>query len=178
MVSIVKNSWKASDQRGFSLIELIAVLVILGITAFVVISGLIGTSDMDRAVQDTVVKNHIRYAQSAAMKNPRGVTDAERLWGIKCDGTDYWLFRTNLPDATANQFVLPSEENVKVSLAGKKITLSAFTVFFDAAGKPYTAYTNPTTNSPVITALTIAVNSVPAGVGSTIIITPETGFIP
>ncbi len=171
MVSILKNSWKASDQRGFSLIEIIAVLVVLGITAFVVISGLIGTSDMDRAVQDTVVKNHIRYAQSAAMK--RG-----DVWGIKCDGTDYWLFRSTNPDATTNQFTLPSEENVKVSLAGKKITLGAFTVFFDAAGKPYTAYTNPTTNSPVVTALTIAVNSVPAGAGSTIIITPETGFIP
>jgi prepilin-type N-terminal cleavage/methylation domain-containing protein len=171
MVGIVKNILKSSDQRGFSLIEIISVLVVLGITAFIVIARLIGTADIDRSVQDTVIKNHIRFAQSAAMK--RG-----DIWGIKCDGADYWLFRNNNPDASTNQVILPGEENLKVSLAGKKITMSAFTVFFDSYGKPYTAYTDATTNAPVVTALSIAINSIPAGVASTLILTPETGFIP
>jgi hypothetical protein len=59
--------------------------------------------------------------------------------------------------------------------------MTVFTVFFDANGRPYTAYTDATTNTSVSTAnpLSITVDSVPAGSGTpSFTVTPETGFIP
>jgi prepilin-type N-terminal cleavage/methylation domain-containing protein len=169
-----------ADNRGFTLVEIIAALIIMGILVAVAINRATSNSDTGRIVQESVIKNHIRYAQSMAMKSGSGATDAERLWGIKCDGADYWLFRTNAPDTAANQISLPDEDNIKVTLAGKNVQMNAFTVFFDASGRPYTAYTDATTNTPVSAAnpLPITVDSVPAGAAATFGITPETGFIP
>ena len=164
---------KAGDPRGFTLIEIIAVLIVVGILAAVIINRVMSGTSTNRAAQESVVKNHIRYAQALAVKQGT-------IWGIKCDGTDYWLFRTIDPDTTANQRALPGEANAKVRLADKQITMNAFTVFFDANGRPYTAYTTETTNTPVSASnpLSITVDSVPAGSTASFGITPETGFIP
>jgi prepilin-type N-terminal cleavage/methylation domain-containing protein len=164
---------KTGGSRGFTLVEIIAVLIVLGILAAVIINRAMSTTSTTRVAQESVIKNHIRYAQALATKQGT-------LWGIKCDGTDYWLFRTIDPDTTSNQRALPGEENVKVTLANKNISMSAFTVFFDANGRPYTAYTDATNNTPVSTSdpLSITVDSVPASVAVTFGITPETGFMP
>jgi prepilin-type N-terminal cleavage/methylation domain-containing protein len=164
---------KAADERGFTLIEVIAILVIIGIITVVAISNITSTADTGRLVQGDIIRNQIRYAQSMAMK--RG-----EIWGIKCDGADYWLFRSNAPDTPANQIVLPDESNAKVTLATKEITMTAFTVFFDINGRPYTSYTSDTINTPVSAGnpLTITLTSIPAGSGLTFGVTPETGFIP
>jgi type II secretion system protein H len=162
---------KKKNDSGFTLVEIIVVLVIIGIIAAVVIGSVMGTSETSRVSQESVIKNHIRYAQSMAMK--RGA-----IWGIKCDGTDYWLFRTNDPDTVANQIVLPDEDNAKVTLANKNVTMTAFTVFFNVNGRPYTAYTDETTNTTVSAPLSITVDSIPAGNQGTFEIAPETGFIP
>lgn len=169
----MKKLLKAGDRRGFTLIEIIAVLVVLGILTAVIIIRAMSTTSTNRIAQESVIRNHIRYAQATAMKQGT-------IWGIKCDGTDYWLFRTNDPDTTSNQRALPGEANAKITLADKKISMSSFTVFFDANGRPYTAYTDATTNTPVTTAnpLSITVDSVPAGAAVTFDITPETGFMP
>ena len=170
---MVKKRFKAGKPLGFTLIEIIAVLIVLGVLAAIVINRAMSTASTNRVAQESVIKNHIRYAQATAMK--QGM-----IWGIKCDGTDYWLFRTNAPDTPANQIVLPDEDNAKVTLTDKNITMTAFTVFFDANGRPYTTYTDAATNTPVSTAspLSITVNSVPASSPVTFGITPETGFMP
>jgi MSHA pilin protein MshC len=159
------------NERGFTLIEIIAVLIIVGIVAAVAIGSVMNTAETNMISQANVIKNHIRYAQSMAMK--RG-----DIWGLKCDGAAYWLFRTNAPDTQANQIIIPGEDNVQISLANKNITLAAFTVFFDGNGRPYTAYTDETTNAPVAAALSVTVGSLPAGSSGTFSLAPETGFIP
>lgn len=161
------------NRQGFTLIEIIGVLIVVGIIAAIAITRAMSTTSMGRVAQESVIKNHIRYAQALAMKQGA-------IWGIKCDGADYWLFRTINPDATSNQRALPGEENTKVALADKKITMSTFIVFFDANGRPFTAYTNATTNTPVSASnpLSITVDSIPAGTPATIGITAETGFMP
>ena len=163
---------KSEDRRGFTLIEIIAVLLIVGILAAFIISVVMDTSSTDRIAQESVIKNHIRFAQAAAMKQAN-------IWGIKCDGTDYWMFVTNDPDNAANQRTLPGEENLKVTLADKKITMNAFMLFFDLHGRPYTAFTDATTNTPVSAAnpLLITVDSDPSTGAVTFGITPETGFV-
>ena len=162
----------ARNRQGFTLIEIIGVLIVVGILAAIVITRAMSTTNMGRVAQESIIKNHLRYAQSLAMKQGT-------IWGIKCDGADYWLFRTIDPDATSNQRALPGEENTKVALADKNITMSIFIVFFDANGRPYTAYTNETTNTPVSASnpLSITVDSAPSSAAATIGITAETGFM-
>ncbi len=163
----------AGTPQGFTMIEIIAVLAVLAVIAAIVINRAMSTTVISRVAQESVIKDHIRFAQAAAMKQGT-------MWGIKCDGTDYWLFRTNAPDTVANQRPLPGEGIAKISLAAKRITMTAFTVFFDANGRPYSAYTNAVTNTPVSAAnpLSFTVNSIPASTAVTIGITPETGFMP
>jgi len=160
-------------SRGFTMIEFIAVLVVVGILAAIVVVRATNTASTNRISRTNVIKNHIRYAQAMAMKQGA-------VWGIKCDSMDYWLFRTVSPDSTANQRPLPGEDDAKIPLSAKDITMTAFTVFFDAVGRPYTAYANPSSNSPVSVAnpLSITVDSVPGGSPATIQMTPETGFLP
>jgi len=161
----------AARNRGFTMIEIIAILLLVGIIAAVAVNRMMSNSEPSRISQENVIKNHIRYAQSTAMK--RGA-----IWGVKCNSAAYWLFKTNAPDAPANQEILPDENNAQVSLANKNITMTAFTVFFDRNGRPYTAYTDATTNTPVAAPLSITVGSLPPGSSGTFAIAPETGFIP
>jgi prepilin-type N-terminal cleavage/methylation domain-containing protein len=166
---------RKKNDRGFTLIEIIAVLVIIGIVVAVAVGSVMSTADTNRISQASVVKNHIRYAQSIAMK--RATIDVP-VWGIRCDGAAYWLFNNITPDTPANQMIIPGEDNVQISLANKKITLSAFSVFFDGNGRPYTAYTDATTNVPLAAPLVVTIGSIPAGSFGTFSLAPETGFIP
>lgn len=170
---MTKLAANRTKSRGFTLIEIIAVLIVVGILAAIVVVRATNTASTNRISRTNVIKNHIRYAQAMAMKQGS-------VWGIKCDGTDYWLFRTTTPDSAANQRPLPGEDDTKVPLSAKSITMTAFTVFFDSGGRPYTAYVNPSSNSPVSAAnpLSITVDSVPGGSSATLQMTPETGFLP
>lgn len=167
------NRLTSGGPGGFTLIELIAVLFVVGVLAAIAVNRTMSTPIASRAAQESVIKNHIRFAQATAMKQGE-------MWGIRCDGVDYWLFRTNAPDTAANQRPLPGEGSAKIRLSEKRITVSTFTVFFDANGRPYSAYTNAATNTPVSAAnpLAVTVNSVPAGTAVSFGITPETGFMP
>jgi len=163
---------KCRNNAGFTLIEVVGVLVIIGILAALVIPRMSSTSQFDLTSNAEVIKNQLFYAQGMAMKQGN-------VGGVKCDGTHYWLFKTNLPDNAASQLLLPGENARKVSLSSKKITMTAFTLFFDFAGRPYTAYTDPIVNAPVDVdnplVITVGVPLDPATI--TLTITPETGFI-
>jgi len=160
------------NTAGFTLIEVIGVLVIIGILAAVLLPRLSATSQFDLTSNADLIRSQLFYAQGMAMK--QGI-----VGGVKCDGSRYWLFKTNSPDEAANQLLLPGEDAVKVSLSSKKITLPPFTLYFDFAGRPYTAYTDPIDNTPVAAdnqlVITVGVPSDPAT--ATITVTPETGFI-
>jgi len=63
----------------------------------------------------------------------------------------------------------------RVSETQLKAGVSDFTVFFDRIGKPYTAYTNASTNTPLASQMTITLSA--GGDNRTITVTPETGLI-
>jgi prepilin-type N-terminal cleavage/methylation domain-containing protein len=173
MVNIPKTN------NGFSFIEVTAVLVILAIISGIIISRS-GSFSTDLTSQTEILKTHLRHAQSLGMSG----SDANDIFGIKCDAGFYWMFKGTDPDS--NIIMLPDDEQYntnndgKLDLAEKRIAIgSAFTVFFDQRGIPYTSYTNDSTNTPFSDDLLI--NITPAGVAApveTITVTQHTGFIP
>lgn len=168
MARLVRNT------RGFTMVESIAVLLLLAILIAATLSR--GTEDIqkiDLTAQTERFRGHLRYAQSMALKEGR-------VWGARCDGASFWVFRGEDPDDAAGHVVLPAEADAKITLSNHKVTMSTFTLFFDGFGRPYKAYTDPDTNTPVTTAdpLSININLIGASLApNTLGVTPETGFV-
>ena len=168
-------------QHGFTLVEITAVLVLMAIIAAYVIGRSIATEQIDLAGQTDRIRTQIRYAQAMGMKR----SDSDRIWGIKFDSNNdqYWLFSINVPvvandeDLPINQVTFPGERNKKVSATdfGVDIKPLAFNIlFFDRLGKPYTQYTDATTNTALGTSLTITLSG--KSQDRTIKVIPETGL--
>jgi type II secretory pathway pseudopilin PulG len=151
------------------MIEMVVVLLLMTIIAATVLGRSITTGDMELSSETDKIRNHLRFAQSEAMKR------SNTVWGIKSFGDEYWLFRNNNPDNPANEVRLPgviySGASNRINVADIGVTLSDFTIFFDRIGKPYTAYTDETNNTALAASLPISVS------GRPITITPETGLI-
>jgi type II secretory pathway pseudopilin PulG len=151
---------------------MVVVLLLMAIIAATVLGRAISTSDIDLNSETDQIRNHLRFAQAEAMKR------SSTVWGIKSAGNEYWLFRDANPDIQANEVKLPgvsySGGSSRISEADIGVTVSDFTVFFDRIGKPYTAYTSDTVNTPLANRLTI---NVTAGESRAITIEPETGLV-
>ena len=159
------------NNHGFTLIEIIAVLLLMSIIAASVLVRGMDTDQIDLMAQVAKIRNHIRYAQAMAMKR------SDKNWGIKCDGNAYWFFEGTNPDDSASQLPLPGEKNSQILLADIDVTVDGFELYFDKYGRPYTAYTDETSNTPVSAGNPLAI-TISAGSGSvTLSITPETGLI-
>jgi MSHA pilin protein MshC len=142
-------------QDGFTMVEIIAVLLILAILATVVISRMSGTGSYDLASQVDVLKAQLRLAQARAM-------GTSRPWGINfASTTTYYLF-DGVGSTTPVQ--IPEEESATVDLAAKGSALTVGSapqrITFDAYGSPGTATLTVTTS------------------GGNITITKNTGYIP
>lgn len=160
------------NNHGFTLIEIIAVLVLMSIIAASVLVRGMDTDQIDLMAQVAKIRNHIRYAQAMALKR------SDKNWGIKCDGSNaYWFFEGTNPDDSASQLPLPGEKSSQILLADIDVTVDGFELYFDKYGRPYTAYTDETSNTPVSAGNPLAI-TISAGSGSvTLSITPETGLI-
>ena len=163
------------NQHGFTLVEITAVLVLMAIISAYVIGRSVNTEQIDIAAQTDRIRNQIRYTQAAAMKQ---YDDTLKVWGIKCNASpnQYWLFQGQNPDDAARQKIYPGEQNLKIALADRGVdSMTAFTLFFDRFGRPFTAYTDETTNVPLANPLTITISS--TGQNRTIRVSPETGVV-
>lgn len=167
------------NKNGFSLTEVTVTLVIIAIISTIIISKS-GAFSTDLVSQTEILKTHFRHAQALGMTG----TDSSDIFGMKCDTAFYWMFKGNDPDD--NIIMLPHDRRYntgnddKLDLVEKKIAIgTAFTVFFDQRGIPYSAYTDASTNTPLASDLTV--NVTPLGEVSPtepVIITQLTGFIP
>ena len=68
------------NNRGFTLVEVTVVAVLIGIIAAVVFARSISTDQINVVGQVDKIRNHIRYAQSMAMKR-------NEPWVISCNAS-------------------------------------------------------------------------------------------
>jgi MSHA pilin protein MshC len=142
-------------DAGFTIIEIVVVLLILGIIAAVAVSRMRDTTVYDLSSQLEVVKAHLRLAQSRAM-------GASSPWGINFPtSTTYYLFQGS---GSTIPVQLLGEDDATVNLTTKKSGLTINSapqrITFDAYGSPGTATVTVTTS------------------GGNIVVTKNTGFIP
>lgn len=150
MVEQKKNRTKGRANFGFTLIEVIAILIVLGVVAAVVGSRAASTVDYARSAEFEKIKGHLRYAQLWAMN-----TNAD--WGINITSSStYELFK----NTTANKVKLLGENGTTVSLGSLTISSVPVTVTFDDFGSA----------GPTDTVITTS--------GGTITVTANTGFVP
>jgi MSHA pilin protein MshC len=146
-----------NSKRGFTIIEILSILIILGILATVVFSRIDGNSEAVLVNHVNMLKSHLRYAQIRAL-------NSDSAWGIKCDGSVYWLFSdSSKPDDSKVRF--PDQENEEVTISGS-VTIDSFTIIFDEWGRPNDVSLNILTND-----FTISLNDI------NVIITRDTGFL-
>jgi MSHA pilin protein MshC len=164
---------------GFTILEIIVVLLLMSILAATVIGRSITTSNLDLSSAADKIRNQIRYAQAQAMKS---AYETYPVWGVKSAGTEYWVFRGMNPDLSANEVRVPGGDYAgtgsRIKEADLGSTVSDFTVFFDRLGKPYTAYTSftdPNANTPLANQMQV---NLTLGTETRIVaITPETGLV-
>ena len=113
------------QHAGFTLIEIIAVLLIIGIIGAVVITRVVSTNEIELNAQVEKIKSQLRYAQMRSMND-------SSIWGISFTGSQYWLFKDA---STASKVNLPGEDSNTVDLP--EGTNSSQTVAFDSWGRPY-----------------------------------------
>jgi prepilin-type N-terminal cleavage/methylation domain-containing protein len=169
-------------KSGFTLLEIIAVLVVMGILAVIAVSRSVNY-DAEVYGGADVLKSHLRYAQTLAMNYNPTAPGVPVIWGISGNANSYWLFRGT---GTTNYIRLPEDDKFinadrTINLTAKKIKFTAgFTIFFDNRGIPYTAYVSATNNTPVSDTSPVTINVQPLNATApniAVTITPLTGYI-
>ncbi|MCX5831476.1 MAG: prepilin-type N-terminal cleavage/methylation domain-containing protein [Deltaproteobacteria bacterium] len=122
---------KTSDNKGFTLIEIIAVLIILGIMAAVAVSRM-GSNSSDLIPQTDILKTHLRFAQLKALSD-----DTSTSWGIVFTTNSSYTLTNIVPTGTAATINLPSEDSPTHTFASG-VTCTTTTVAFDSWGSPGT----------------------------------------
>ncbi|MDY6905367.1 MAG: type II secretion system protein [Thermodesulfobacteriota bacterium] len=112
-------------QAGFTLIEVVAAILILGILAAVVVINSMDSRDTaSRTAVLSKVRNHLRYARNRSMSS-------QEQWGINFHGSTYELER--LPSGTGETLFFPGEEFENVQISPLSISTD---VYFDEWGRP------------------------------------------
>jgi len=129
--AIQRGRKRFGGQGGFTLFEVIMVLLILGIISYFATTRLFSGDALSQSAEMELVKNHLRYAQSRAM-------NSEMNWGINFESvSQYYLFRGDNPTTPIR---LPGVEtsNGKAMLTNIRVSgPSPFpNILFDQFGSP------------------------------------------
>ena len=162
-------------EHGFTLVEIVVVMVLISIIAAAVFTRSITTDELNLISRAEKVQAHIRYAQSMAIKK-------NEVWGIFSNGSQYWLFNGWQPADVMTGIALPGENDNAITLAGSGLHINNFSLFFDHIGKPYILldYDTPG-NTMAVTTLNPINITITSDEDNTLkrrlSITPETGLI-
>jgi MSHA pilin protein MshC len=158
---------RVRNNSGFTTIELIVVLSIIGILGAVVIVLSLGNDNIRVLAEARALRANLRFAQAKAMTDSINPATWNRvLWGLNLAANSYSLEKN---DATPNPAViLPGCNTAAYSLpGGVTITGGTGRIRFDYRGRPVDAAGNPLNSNTVIT----------LSGGASITITQDTGFV-
>ena len=163
---------KKNKERGFTMLEIIAILIILGIIAAVAISRYMSKQAYESISQTEIFKSHLRYAEQLSINgdgtNGDGSTDTTWAWGIQIGAgtTSYSLVRLHNNVVAGSHGHLPGENGNTHNFASG-VTLTGVNanqiINFDQWGSPGTT--------------SITINVIEGSVTNTFTITKNTGFI-
>lgn len=165
------------NDHGFTLIEIVIVMVLISIVAATVFTRSITNDELNLISRAEKIQSHIRYAQSMAMKT-------NDVWGIvgtaatETAPAQYWLFNKNFSTVVK----LPGESSDKIDLSVSRVNINTFPLYFDNFGRPYRRYDPANSIYEAVDngdhALTITIESTDdTSIKRILSITPETGLI-
>lgn len=146
-MTMIPFPYRTNRQRGFTLIELIMIIVILGIlSATVYVRWPVG---MEEAAAVKEFKRAVRYAQHKAMT--RQFTTAAAAWGIKVDPHQYTLRRADGTESAEAEYAgrcLNNDCNTSITPAAPSVNTF---VYFNALGEPIDTDGNPLAADTIFT---------------------------
>ncbi|MBU2547971.1 MAG: type II secretion system GspH family protein [Proteobacteria bacterium] len=148
--------------RGFTLIEVVAVLIIMGIVTAVLV-GRGSSMSTDLVVTTEALKAHLRYAQNRSM-------NSNSVWALEFTSTSSY----RLVQGAAVRLLPGENQNVVTTPSGITMGWTGTAVYaFDTLGRPCTdsAGATPAAVNRTVTLTTGSENR-------TITVTRNTGFIP
>ncbi len=156
-----KDMKARSRAAGFTIIEVIAVLIVLGIITAVAVSRLTSAATYTLTAETDILKNHLRFAQIRAMND-------EVVWGIHFPTATSYVLQKNRAPAPIS---LPNDSSNTHSFPGGSYNTESPQVTFNNWGIPVDH------NGLALTAnITITLNQ--GGASQTVTVTKNTGFIP
>jgi len=129
-----RTARNTNSQSGFTLIELITVIIIISVVTTVAIARIPSISTYTRRMETDTLKGHMRYAQNKAMNtNP----DDDILWGIDfITASGYRLYSRIRSSATMDYKYFPALESASTVTMTVLKMKPGVTVWFDTMGSP------------------------------------------
>jgi prepilin-type N-terminal cleavage/methylation domain-containing protein len=162
------NRMSLRVNSGFTIIELVTVIALLGILAGIAIVSMGNPKGFQSLAEAEALKANLRFTQSKAMCDlPEDPLGTKVVWSLNITAADYTIQRNgvaptptvNLPGSDSGTYPLPS---------GISVNAGTGLVGFNFRGQPVGA-----NGVPLAADRSITVYGAPA-----ITITRETGFIP
>jgi Tfp pilus assembly protein FimT len=166
------------NMNGFTLIEIIAILVILMIITAVALTQITSSQNNLIAATDTLT-SHLRLAQTRAMNTYVPDTgNGGSVWGVNfTSSTQYYLFYCAASGSCTpvnSKVAFPGAGSLDITIVKVQVTnVTPFILAFDRFGTPYTDAKLTTILASQLT-LTLKDNN---GNTKTINIIPQTGMI-
>lgn len=158
----VKHAFSVLNQAGFTIVELIVVILILGILSATALPRFFQSSSFQVMVYRDSASSAVRYARELAT-NSRCDTRVQ----VTASGYNVWQRATSCDVGEFTRLAKRYATDTWSDTAPSGLTVSAIDIYFDAKGQPYSSSTGGLMSST--TTLTID--------GRDIIIYPYTGFV-
>lgn len=156
------------QHQGFTIVELIITITIVGILAGVALPRFVSRGDFDSVGFTDQVESITRYAQKSAIAMRRNVCVTLTVDTITLNYAVLCNTALNLPGTQVNTLNAPNGVTLAWNIA--EITPGTAQFYFDPLGRPF----NATDNAALTVPLRITVNGTPLRI---IIVERETGYV-
>lgn len=163
---------KREKSRGFTLIEIIAVLILIAIMSVIAVSKITSTAQVNLKATAEELKSNIRYVQLRAMSMSSQDTTCNAAFGISTTSNSYFMFRDC---NTSNKVVLPGASSNTITLPTGMTLTTVNYINFNNWGSPCT---NQLGSPPAASNIILSLTSSSVAQSETITITKNTGYVP